>query len=233
MIVAIDGPAGAGKSTISRLIAGRFGWAYLDTGAMYRTVTLIALRQGIDMSDGERLGALSQSLDIEFKPGPGGVPSVFAAGEEVTEEIRRQDVSHNVSEVSAHKQVREAMVEKQRRLTARGDAVADGRDIGTVVCPNAEVKVFLTASIPERSRRRRLELEGKDITVTQEQMEAEITARDDYDSGREVSPLKAAPDAVTLDTTDLSIEEVVEKVAAIINKKVSLPTNSLPFEGEG
>lgn len=216
MIVAIDGPAGAGKSTISRLIASRYGWTYLDTGAMYRTVTLLALEQGISPAAADELGALSQNLDISFKPGPGGAPLVFAGGREVTGEIRTQEVSRNVSEVSAHRYVREVMVEKQRRLTAAADVVVDGRDIGTVVCPDADVKIFLTASSPERARRRRLELEAKGVDVPQHQMEKDITARDRYDSSREVAPLKAAPDAVTVDTTGMTIEEVVESVAGII-----------------
>lgn len=223
MIIAIDGPAGAGKSTISRLIASCYGWTYLDTGAMYRTVTLMALKDGIAANNGRLLGELSQSLDISFEPGPEGVPRVFADGVEVTDAIRSQEVSGSVSEVSAHREVREALVAKQRRLTTAGNAVADGRDIGTVVCPGAEVKIFLTASMPERARRRRLELEDKGVTVPPAQMEKEITARDDYDSSREVSPLKAAPDAVTIDTTDMSIDEVMERVAGIIETARVLP----------
>ena len=220
MIVAIDGPAGAGKSTISRMVAGRLGWTYLDTGAIYRTVTLLALEQGIGPADGEELGRLARHLEIGFKPGPGGSPRVFAGCREVTEEIRRQEVTANVSEVSAHREVREALLDKQRACTDVGNVIIDGRDIGTVVCPRAEVKIFLTASVPERGRRRRLELEEKGTLVTQERMEAEIAARDAYDSGREVAPLKQAEDAVLVDTTEISIEEVVDRVAQIIEKKL-------------
>jgi cytidylate kinase len=220
LIIAIDGPAGAGKSTISRLIADRHGWTYLDTGAMYRAVTLLAQEQGIAPGDGEALTQLARNVEIGFQPGPGGVPRVFAGCREVTEEIRSLEVTRDVSEVSAHAGVREAMVERQRQCGVNGDVVVDGRDIGTVVFPQAEVKIFLTASVGERARRRRLELEGKGVEVAQEQMEKDITTRDDYDSSREVAPLKAADDAILLDTTDLSIEQVVDKVAEIVAARV-------------
>lgn len=239
MIIAIDGPAGAGKSTISRKLAGRFGWTYLDTGAMYRTVTLLGLKQGIAPGDGGALGELSRRVDISFRPGPEGAPRVFAADEEITEDIRSPEVTANVSEVSAHASVREVMVPLQRRLAAAGDVVVDGRDIGTVVFPEAEVKIFLTASVAERARRRRLELEAKGIEVSREQMEADIAARDAYDSGREVAPLKAAPDAVEVDTTDMSIEEVVDAIARVVEKALAghgdSPSESAgfqPAEGE-
>lgn len=220
VIVAIDGPAGAGKSTISRLVADRYGWTYLDTGAMYRAVTLLALEQGIAPGDGEELGLLSRNLEIGFQPGPGGVPRVFAGCREVTEEIRSQEVTGSVSEVSAQAPVRDAMLQKQRDCAAGGNVVVDGRDIGTVVFPKAEVKIFLTASVGERAQRRRLELGGKGVKVAQERMEREIAARDDYDSSRKVAPLKAADDAVLLDTTDLSIEQVVDRVAEIVEQKI-------------
>ena len=219
MVIAIDGPAGAGKSTISRLIADRNGWTYLDTGAMYRTVALLAREQGIAPADAAALGELARNLEIGFQPGPGGVPRVFAGCREVTAEIRSREVSGDVSEVSAHRPVREAMAARQRQIAASGDVVMDGRDIGTVVCPGAEVKIFLTASNPERARRRRLELAEKGIEISQGQMESEIAARDDYDSSREVAPLKAAADAVEVDTTDLTIEQVVDKITDIITQR--------------
>lgn len=219
MVVAIDGPAGAGKSTISRLLARRYGWTYLDTGAMYRTITLLAMEQGISPGAGDELGFLAGHMEMGFQPGPDGAPRVFAGCREVTEEIRAPEVSRNVSEVSAHAAVRDAMVEKQRQLMAAGSVVADGRDIGTVVCPDAEVKIFLTADQSERAKRRRLELEGKGIGISQEEMEEEIAARDEFDSSREVAPLKPAADAVTVDTTDLTIEQVVDRVAEIVESR--------------
>lgn len=216
MVVAVDGPAGAGKSTIARMVAHRFGWTYLDTGAMYRAVTLLAVEQGIEPDSGVELGQLAENAEVSFQPGPEGETVVFAGCRDVTREIRTQEVSRSVSQVSAHAAVREAMVKKQRQITAAGDVVADGRDIGTVVCPDADVKIFLTASLQERARRRRLELEEKGTSISQAEMEAEIAARDDYDSGRDVAPLKLAAGARQLDTTDMGIDEVVEAVAAII-----------------
>lgn len=220
MVLAIDGPAGAGKSTISRLVAERFGWTYLDTGAMYRAVTLLALEQGLSPDDGDALGQLARNAEIGFQPGPGGVPRVFAGCREVTAEIRSPEVTAAVSEVSAHASVRTAMVERQRAAGGAGDVVVDGRDIGTVVFPGAEVKIFLTASVAERARRRRLEMQEKGITVGQEQMERDISARDDYDSSRAVAPLKAANDAVLLDTTELGIEQVVDGVVEIVKERM-------------
>jgi len=219
MVVAMDGPAGAGKSTISRLLAGRYGWTYLDTGAMYRTLTLLATEQGIPPAAGAELGQLARNMEMSFEPLPDGTQKVFAGCREVTEAIRTPEVSRGVSEVSAHAAVRDAMVEKQRELMAAGNVVADGRDIGTVVWPDAEVKIYLTASNPERARRRRLELEAKGIDIPQEKMEAEIAARDDYDSSREVAPLRAAPDAVILDTTVMDITQVVDSVAEIVESR--------------
>jgi cytidylate kinase len=221
MIVAIDGPAGAGKSTISRLRAERFGWTYLDTGALYRAVTLLALEQGIPPGDGPELGALARNAEIGFQPGPGGMPRVFAGCREVTEEVRSREVSAAVSEVSAHREVREALLEKQRECAAGEDnnVIVDGRDIGTVVFPAAKVKIFLTASISERSHRRLLELVAKGIDITPEQMEEDIKARDAYDSSREVAPLKKAPDAVVVDTTDMDIGQAVDAVAAEVERR--------------
>ncbi len=222
MIVAIDGPAGAGKSTIARLLADRFGWTYLDTGAMYRAVTLLALEQGISLDDGEELGFLARNAEISFQPGPAGVPRVFAGCREVTESIRTPEVTSSVSEVSAHPEVRAIMVEKQRQCMDMGNAVVDGRDIGTVVCPGAELKIYLTASVAERARRRRLEVEKKGVRVSQKRMEQDIVARDDFDSNRLVAPLKAAADAVVVDTTDLDIGEVVERITEIA-ERVGVP----------
>lgn len=227
MVVAMDGPAGAGKSTISRLLAGRYGWTYLDTGAMYRTLTLLAMEQDIAPGGAGELGQLARHMEMSFEPASDSAQKVYAGCREVTEAIRSPEVSRNVSEVSAHAAVREAMVEKQRQLMAAGNVVADGRDIGTVVWPDAEVKIFLTASNPERARRRRLELEGKGTHISQVEMEKEIAARDDYDSSRPVAPLKAAADAIIVDTTDMDINQVVDAVAAIIDERMVRGTGSI------
>ena len=193
MLIAIDGPAGAGKSTVARAVASGLGWTYLDSGAMYRAVALAALR-----------GApVPQRIDLGDR--------VLSDGEDVTEAIRTPEVTAKASEVAADPAVRARLVDLQRELIAGGDWVAEGRDIGTVVAPDAEVKVFLTASAQERARRR-AEQEGRPV----DEVLAEQRARDARDEGREHSPLVAATDAIELDTTGLSIDEVVERIAAMV-----------------
>lgn len=199
MVVAIDGPAGAGKSTVARALAGALGFTYLDSGAMYRAVGLVTLQMGGAASDRAR------EIDLELGP------RVIANGEDVTEAIRAPEVSEAASKVATNPAVRAALVEKQRELLAAGDWVAEGRDIGTVVAPDAAVKVFLTAGPEERARRRAAEL-GADLdTVLRDQ-----ALRDAQDSEREHSPLELAPGAVELDTTGLSVDEVVERIAAMV-----------------
>jgi cytidylate kinase len=221
MIIAIDGPAGSGKSTIAQIVAARLGFTYLDTGSMYRTVTLLALERRVLLDDGVALGALAAEAGIEFRPaaasGPiaGGAaapPRVFAQGQEVTAEIRTQPVTRNVSQVSAHPEVRVAMTRRQRQLAAAADVVMDGRDIGTVVCPGADVKVYLTASLEERARRRQAQLEALGIEIEAGSVRQDMETRDTYDSGRAVAPLCKAEDAVEMDTTRMTISEVVEEV---------------------
>jgi cytidylate kinase len=198
VVVAIDGPAGAGKSTVARAVARALGFTYLDSGAMYRAVGLMTLRHG---------GAASERAEeLEIARGE----RVVANGEDVTEAIRAPEVSEAASKVATNPRVREALVRKQRELLSRGDWVAEGRDIGTVVAPDAAVKIFLTASPEERARRRAEEL-GADVgTVMRDQ-----ALRDAQDSERVHSPLAVAPGAVELDTTGLSIDEVVERIAAM------------------
>jgi cytidylate kinase len=199
MVVAIDGPAGAGKSTVARALARELGFTYLDSGAMYRAVGLMTLRNGGAASD--------QAERLELELGD----RVIANGEDVTEAIRAPEVSEAASKVATNPKVRAAMVEKQRELMSEGDWVAEGRDIGTVVAPDAELKVFLTASPEERARRRAEEL-GTDVeTVLRDQ-----TLRDAQDSEREHSPLERAPGAVELDTSGLSLDEVVERLAGLV-----------------
>ncbi len=203
-VVAIDGPAGAGKSTVARAVAERLGFTYLDSGAMYRCVALAAARRGADPA------AVAEQLTIELGD------RVLCDGQDVTQAIRSQDVSEGASRAAAEPAVRTAMVAEQRRLLSRGDWVAEGRDIGTVVAPEAEVKVFLTADAAERARRRAAEL-GADLDTVL----AEQAIRDQRDREREVSPLEAAPDAVILDTSGLTVDEVTGKVVALVRERAS------------
>jgi cytidylate kinase len=199
MVVAIDGPAGAGKSTVARALARALGFTYLDSGAMYRTVGLILLRHGGVASDA------AKAVELELGD------RVIANGEDVTEAIRAPEVTEAASRVATNPKVREALVRKQRELLAGGDWVAEGRDIGTVVAPEAEVKVFLTASPEERARRRSEELGADPGTVLRDQ-----ALRDAQDSSREHSPLGRAPGAVELATTGLSVDEVVERIVGLV-----------------
>jgi cytidylate kinase len=207
LLIAIDGPAGAGKSTVARALARRLGFAYLDSGAMYRCVALRSLWE----PQGE-LAELAREARIELSGKPSGEPGpVLLDGRDVSEDIRTPEVSEAASRVAADAGVREALVAKQRELIATGDWVAEGRDIGTVVAPGAELKVFLTANPRERARRRAAELGAGVDTVLAEQ-----AMRDARDSNRAHSPLQAAPGAVMLDTTGLSVKEVIERIVALV-----------------
>lgn len=212
MIIALDGPAASGKSTIARELAKCMGMRYLDSGAMYRAVTLLALEAGLLPDRIEEAAEMAAKVDIRLEDRSDDLSRVFVDGREVTEEIRGPLVTRNVSAVSAEPGVRAVLTEIQRREASRGDVVLEGRDIGTVVCPHADLKIFLTATVEERARRRRLQMEAKGVTQSQEELIAEIEARDAYDSGREVAPLRKAEDAVEVDTTGLSIAEVVHVV---------------------
>lgn len=214
MIVAIDGPAGAGKSTVARAVAGALGIGYLDTGAMYRALTLRALRTGVALDDGPALAALAAGEPVTLADGPGGV-RVMMAGDDVTMAIREADVTAAVSQVAAHPEVREQMVARQRQLMERGDWVCDGRDIGSVVFPAAEVKVFLTASVDERARRRHAELVGRGERVDLRAIRDDVERRDLADSSRAASPLVVADGAVVVDTTGLGIDQVVQRIAGM------------------
>lgn len=217
-IIAIDGPAGSGKSTTARLLAARLGYRFLDTGAMYRALTHFALTHDISPSDGDKLGLLAHSLEIKFKTAE-DVNHVYINGEDVTEEIRTAEVTKHVSEVSAFKKVRLAMVEKQQELGREGSIVAEGRDTTTVVFFNADLKVYLDASLKERARRRLLELVRKGVNTTMEEQEADIIRRDGLDSGRDHSPLMKSRDAVLVDTTEMSIEEQVDRIVALLKAR--------------
>lgn len=209
--IAIDGPAGAGKSSVAKVLAKRLNCIYLDTGAMYRAVTWLAMEQHIAFDDLAALGRLLETLQLQFKE-ENGVQRLYCNGVDVTEAIRSTEVSANVSAIAMIPLVREALVAQQQRIAADCDVLMDGRDIGTTVLPHAQYKFFLTASLEERARRRYLELQEKGVAVDLEQLEQDIAQRDQKDSQRAVSPLVQAPDAELIDTSHLTFEEVVEKL---------------------
>lgn len=216
-IIAIDGPAGSGKSTTAKMLAARLGYIYLDTGAMYRALTYLALQNKIPTGDGPKLAALAEKVPIEFETHE-DVNKVFINGIDVTEEIRSPGVTRHVSEVSAHKGVREAMVAKQRKMGKKGSIVAEGRDTTTVVFRQADVKIYLSASVEERAKRRLLDLTKMGVSTTIEEQKADIERRDAHDSRREHSPLKKAPEAFTVDTTDMTIEGQVDFIISLIRQ---------------
>ena len=218
--IAIDGPASAGKSTIAKILANQLNYVYVDTGAMYRAITLAALQQGIDPEDELAVSVLLPDIEISFAPGE-PVQRVFLNKIEVTAEIRSIEVTANVSAVSSYAKVRFAMTALQRKIADAGGVVMDGRDIGTTVLPHAEVKIFLIASVAERAERRYKENQAKGMDTSLEDLKIAIEKRDYLDSHREISPLKKADDAVEVDTTGLSIDGVVEIVKDIIDNKIN------------
>jgi cytidylate kinase len=217
--IAIDGPAGAGKSTVARLVAGQLGYVYIDTGAMYRAVTYSAQRLAIAANEQEQLGKLMKDIRIRLEPGESG-QSVFVDDEEVTDKIRSMDVTRQVSHFAASGIVREVLGRMQRELAERKGVVMDGRDIGSHVLPNAELKIFLTASVRERASRRHRELSGVDV-VPLEQLEAEIAERDRLDASREIAPLIQASDAIELDSSGMTIDEVVATIVRLSRTKLA------------
>jgi len=218
IIIAIDGPAGSGKSTTARLVAQKLGYLYIDTGAMYRAVTLSWIKSKTDLTT-DNVDSILNTITIELKQGQ-NQQIVLLNGFDVSDEIRQPDVTSYVSPISAMKNVRDFLVAQQRNIGKLGGVVMDGRDIGTVVFPEAELKIFLVATPEERAKRRQLELHNKGIDQEYESILKSIIDRDNYDSNREISPLRKASDAVELDTTNLSIEEqcefVVQKALKII-----------------
>ena len=216
--IAIDGPASSGKSTVAKILASDYGFIYVDTGAMYRTITYLAIKHHVAFSDEDKLAKLAIDYPITFKQSAHG-QLVFVDGEDVTMAIRQPDVTAAVSEVSAHGKVREELVEAQRKLAKTGGIVMDGRDIGTTVLPAAEAKIFLVASVEERAQRRYKENQAKGIEMDFDAIKEAIAKRDYLDSHREVSPLIQAEDAILVDTTGMSIIQVVEKIKAIVTAK--------------
>lgn len=217
-MVTIDGPAGAGKSTVSKRLARRLGYRLLDTGAIYRSVALVARRRGVAWDDGPGCAAVAAALDLDFRF-EGEVNRVFVGGEDVTTEIRTPEISQGASRVSALPEVRAALLELQRRLGAQGGLVVEGRDVGTVVFPDAEAKFFLTASPEVRARRRFEELKAAGQPVDQAKTVAEMIERDRRDETRAAAPLRQAPDALLVDSSTLGLDEVVDRMEREVRRR--------------
>ncbi|MBM6862767.1 (d)CMP kinase [Ligilactobacillus aviarius] len=218
--VAIDGPASAGKSTVAKIVAKKLHFIYCDTGAMYRSVTFAALKNHVKLDDDQALKELLKTIEIRFVPAE-PEQRVFVNDEEVTQAIRTPEITNNVSLVSAQPSVRAELTKRQQEIAEAGGIVMDGRDIGTTVLPNAEVKIFLVASVHERAVRRFKENQTKGIDTPLDVLEKEIEERDYKDSHREISPLTQAKDAVLVDTTSLTIDQVVDQILEIINQKTN------------
>jgi len=214
-VLTIDGPSGSGKGTIARSVAERLGWHLLDSGALYRLVGLAASKRGISTSDHAACGQLAADLDVKFGSDAQGHEQVWLGGEEVSAAIRTEEAGDRASQVAAIPSVRDALLDRQRRFAQPPGLVADGRDMGTVVFPYAPLKIYLTASAEERARRRHKQLKDKGIDVSLAALSREVAERDQRDSSRAIAPLKPAADAVTIDSTSMPIDAVVEKVLAL------------------
>ncbi len=217
-IIAIDGPAGAGKSTVAKQVATKLGFAYIDTGAMYRAIALKCLQLGV-INDQGKIEETAAKVNIVFRP-DGDINRVFVDGSEVTEEIRTTEVSNQASFVSSLGGVRSAMLVQQRALGSAGNAVMDGRDVGTCIFPDAAVKIYLVASSAERARRRYIELVAKGQKVDIEELQREIDERDKADMGRAIAPLKKADDAIEIDSTKLSIRQTVDEIVNLARSRL-------------
>lgn len=211
LTIAIDGPAGAGKSTVARRVAGALGYAYIDTGAMYRAVAWATLKEGVAPDDAEAVTRLAETLDIRLRP-EAAETQIWVNAQDITDQIRTPDISNLTSPLSAIPGVRRRMVALQQAMGAAGGVVMEGRDIGTVVLPHADVKVFLTASLEKRAERRQAELASRGVTVDMDALRADIAARDARDGGRDIAPMIPAPDAAMLDSDRLSVDDVVATI---------------------
>lgn len=218
--IAIDGPSGAGKSTISRKAAEKFGFIYVDTGAIYRTIGLATKIRGVSLDDTAAVVALLPTLEIELKYNDAGEQHMYLDGNDVSRDIRLPEVSILASKVSAIPAVREFLVDMQRGMAEKYDVIMDGRDIGTVILPNADLKIFLTADVRDRARRRYEELRAKGMEKPFDEVLAEMEKRDEQDTQRAAAPLKAADDAVLLDTSGNTLEESIDEVCRLISEKM-------------
>lgn len=216
--IAIDGPAGAGKSSIAKAVAAKLGIVYIDTGAMYRAIGLAALRRGIDPKNADAVMAILPEIDITISHDAGG-QRIFLCGDDVSDEIRTPEVSVAASDVAVCAAVREKLLELQRGLAEKSDVIMDGRDIGTHVLPNADIKIFLTASVEERAMRRYRELKEKGTECSFEEVKRDMEYRDRNDSERAIAPLREAEDSVRVDTTGNSLDESVEKILCVIKER--------------
>ncbi|MCL6547603.1 MAG: (d)CMP kinase [Alicyclobacillus sp.] len=223
LCIAIDGPAGAGKSTVARELAKRLGIMYVDTGAMYRSVAWLAHRFGISPADEEALVRLIQQRPPQFEPSRQGELEVFAEGRCITEELRSPEVSNIVSQLAVHPRVRALLTEWQRSFSQAFPVVMDGRDVGTVVLPDADVKIFLTADLEERAKRRERELRERGFSVHADELRTALAERDERDANRRTAPLRQAEDAHRIDTTGKSVSEVVEEILNIVERVGSQP----------
>ena len=217
--IAIDGPAGAGKSSISKVVANELGYLYIDTGAMYRGVTWAVLDSHVDVKNQKDVESLLPSLDLTLEP-TANACKVFVKGQDVTDLIRQQQINENVSTIASYKGVREYLVERQQAMAAVGGVILDGRDIGSVVLPNAELKIYLTASVDARAKRRWLEVQGTSNEQPLEDIKKNVESRDEMDKNRDESPLVCVEDAIVVDSSNMTFDETVEHILHLVQERI-------------
>jgi cytidylate kinase len=217
--IAIDGPAGAGKSSISKVVANELGYLYIDTGAMYRGVTWAVLDSHVDVKNQKEVEALLPSLDLTLEP-TASACKVYVKGQDVTDLIRQQQINENVSTIASYKGVREYLVERQQAMAAVGGVILDGRDIGSVVLPNAELKIYLTASVDARAKRRWLEVQGTSNEQPLEDIKKNVESRDEMDKNRDESPLVCVEDAIVVDSSNMTFDETVEHILHLVQERI-------------